>query len=59
MAEEVNGLKKMSSEELKETVDVLDNVKNKMKNLNTSTKEAEKLMAVRKRHDLRCFIIYL
>ena len=59
MAEEVNGLKKMSSEELTETVDVLDNVKNKMKNLNTSTQEAEKLMAVRKRHDLRCFITYL
>lgn len=59
MAEEVNGLKKMSSEELTETVDVLDNVKNKMKNLNTSTQEAEKLMEVRKRHDLRCFIIYL
>lgn len=59
MAEEVNGLKKMSSEELTETVDVLDNVKNKMKNLNTSTHEAEKLMEVRKRHDPRCFIIYL
>lgn len=59
MAEEVNGLKKMSSEELTETVDVLDNVKNKMKNLNTSKQEAEKLMVVRKRHDLRCFIIYL
>ena len=59
MAEEVNGLKKMSSEELTETVDALDNVTKKIKNLNTSTQEAEKLMAVRKRHDLRCFIIYL
>lgn len=55
----MNGLKKMSSEELTETVDVLDNVTNKMKNLDTSTQEAKKLMAVRKRHDLRCFIIYL
>lgn len=36
MVEEVNGLKKMSSEELMEMVDVLDNVKNKMKNLNIS-----------------------
>ena len=59
MAEEVNGLKKMSSEELTETVDALDNVRKKIKNLNISTQEAEKLMAVRKRHDLRCFIIYL
>ena len=59
MAEEVNGLKKMSSEELTETVDAVDNVRKKIKNLNISTQEAEKLMAVRKRHDLRCFIIYL
>ena len=47
IADEVNGLKKMSSEELTQTVDVLQNVKEKMQNFNTSKKEAGELITVR------------
>ena len=46
IADEVNGLKKMSSEELTQTVDVLQNVKEKMQHFNTSKKEAGELIRV-------------
>lgn len=46
IADEVNGLKKMSSEELTQTVDVLQNVKEKMQHFNTSKKEAGELITV-------------
>ena len=49
IADEVNGLKKMSSEELSQAVDVLNNVKEKMQNFNTSKQEAGELITVRKR----------
>jgi len=49
IADEVNGLKKMSSEELSQTVDVLNNVKEKMQNFNTSKQEAGELITVTKR----------
>ena len=49
IADEVNGLKKMSSEELTQTVDVLQNVKEKIQNFNTSKKEAGELITVRER----------
>lgn len=48
IADEVNDLKKMSSEELTKTVDVLKNVKKKMQTFNTSKKEAEELITVRR-----------
>ncbi|XP_078349353.1 uncharacterized protein LOC144634311 isoform X2 [Oculina patagonica] len=44
IATEVNDLKKMSSEELTKTVDVLKKVKTKMQTFNTSKKEAEELI---------------
>ena len=47
IADEVNGLKKMSSEELTQAVDVLQNVKEKMQHFNTSKKEAGELITVR------------
>ena len=59
IADEVNGLKKMSSEELTEAVDVLNNVKEKMQNFNTSKKEAGELITVRKRSVETSVLIHL
>ena len=43
----VNNLKQMSSEELTKTADVLQNVKQKIENFNTSKREAEELITVK------------